>query len=199
MTQARYSTVAIILHWLIAALLVWIVLLGWQACDLQGSAKVAPLQLHKPLGITILLLTLFRLGWRLTHRPPAISPHLKPWERRLASVAHWGFYVILLALPLTGWAMVSASKLITVFPIDMFGLFDWPALSFLTNLPADQMKATHDLLAEAHHLMAKAIVYGLVPLHVLGALKHQFLDKDNEMARMIPFLARRNAALKDPE
>ncbi len=193
MTQARYSTVAIILHWLIAALLVWVVLLGWEASDLQGSAKVAPLQLHKPLGITILLLTLFRLGWRLTHRPPAISPHLKPWERRLASVAHWGFYVILLALPLTGWAMVSASKLITVFPIDMFGLFNWPALSFLTSLPADQMKATHEALENAHHLMAKLIVYGLVPLHVLGALKHQFIDKDNEMARMIPFLARKDA------
>jgi cytochrome b561 len=193
MTQARYSTVAVILHWLIAALLVWIVLLGWEASDVQGSAKIAPLQLHKPLGITVLLLTLARLGWRLTHRPPAISPHLKPWERRLARVVHWGFYVILLALPLSGWAMVSASKLITVFPIDMFGLFNWPALSFLTNLPADQMKSTHDLLEDAHHLMAKIVVYGLVPLHVLGALKHQFIDKDNELARMIPFLARKDA------
>lgn len=193
MTQARYSTVAIILHWLIAALLVWIVLLGWEAGDLQGSAKIAPLQLHKPLGITVLLLTLARLGWRLTHRPPAISAHLKPWEHRLAKAVHWGFYVILLALPLTGWAMVSASKLITVYPIDMFGLFDWPALSFLTNLPADQMKATHELLEEAHHLIAKIIVYVLTPLHVLGALKHQFIDKDNELARMIPFLARKDA------
>lgn len=193
MTQARYSTVAIILHWLIAALLVWIVLLGWQAGDLEGSAKIAPLQLHKPLGITILLLTLVRVGWRLTHRPPVINPDLKPWERRLALVVHWGFYVILLALPLSGWAMVSASKLITVYPIDMFGLFNWPALSFLTSLPADQLKPTHDLLSEAHHLIAKIIVYGLIPLHVLGALKHQFIDKDNELARMIPFLARKDA------
>lgn len=193
MTQARYSTVAILLHWLIAGLLVWIVLLGWQAGDLEGSAKIAPLQLHKPLGITILLLTLARLAWRLTHRPPMINPDLKPWERRLALVVHWGFYVILLALPLSGWAMVSASKLITVYPIDMFGLFDWPALSFLTNLPADQMKSTQDLLSEAHHLIAKIIVYVLTPLHVLGALKHHFLDKDNELARMIPFLARKDA------
>lgn len=194
MTQARYSTVAIVLHWLIAGLLVWIVLLGWEASDVQGAAKVAPLQLHKPLGILVLLLTLGRLAWRLAHRPPTISPRLKPWERKLATVAHWGFYVILLALPLTGWAMVSASKLITVYPIDMFGLFNWPALSFLTNLPAEQMKPTHDLLAEAHHLMAKVIIYGLVPLHVLGALKHQFIDKDNNLARMIPFLARKDAA-----
>ncbi len=91
MTQARYSTVAIILHWLIAALLVWIVLLGWQAGDLEGSAKIAPLQLHKPLGILVLLLTLARLAWRLTRRPPVINPDLKSWERRLALVVHWGF------------------------------------------------------------------------------------------------------------
>lgn len=193
MTHARYSTVAILLHWLIAALLVWIVLLGWQAGDLEGSAKIAPLQLHKPLGILVLLLTLARLAWRLTHRPPVINPDLKPWERRLALLVHWGFYAVLLILPLSGWAMVSASKLITVYPIDMFGLFNWPALSFLTNLPADQMKATHALLEEAHHLIAKIIVYVLVPLHVLGALKHQFIDKDNELARMIPFLARKDA------
>lgn len=193
MTQARYSTVAIVLHWLIAVLLVAAVGLAWYADNVEGVAKIAPLQLHKPLGITILLLTLVRLGWRLTHRPPALSPHLKPWERMLAKAVHWGFYVILLALPLSGWAMVSASKLITVYPIDMFGLFDWPALSFLTNLPADQMKSTHELLEEAHHLIAKIIIYGLIPLHVLGALKHQIIDKDNELARMIPFLARKDA------
>lgn len=194
MTQARYSTVAIVLHWTIAVLLVAAVGLAWYADNAEGLAKIAPLQLHKPLGITILLLTLVRLGWRLTHRPPVLNPHLKPWERMLATTVHWGFYVILLALPLSGWAMVSASKLITVYPIDMFGLFNWPALSFLTNLPADQMKSTQDLLAEAHHLIAKIIVYVLTPLHVLGALKHQFIDRDNELARMIPFLARKDAA-----
>lgn len=194
MTQSRYSAVAILLHWVIAALLVWIVLLGWEAGDLEGAAKVAPLQLHKPLGILVLLLTLARLAWRLSHRPPLINPDLKRWERTLALVVHWGFYAVLLILPLTGWAMVSASKLITVYPIDMFGLFDWPAIGFLSQLPTDQMKATHEAFEEIHHLVAKVIVYGLVPLHVLGALKHQFIDKDNELARMIPFLARKDAA-----
>jgi len=194
MTQNRYSTVAVVLHWVIAALLVWIVWLGWQAGDLEGAARIAPLQLHKPLGILVLLLTLIRLGWRLTHRPPLLNPDLKPWERTLAKVVHWGFYAVLLVLPLTGWAMVSASKLIAVYPIDMFGLFDWPALSFLTDLPEDAREGTHELFEEAHHLIAKIIVYVLVPLHVLGALKHQFIDKDNALARMIPFLARKDAA-----
>ena len=109
MTQSRYSTVAVLLHWTIVALLVWTVLLAWSAEDLKGMAKMGPLQLHKPIGITILLLTLVRLAWRRIMPPPALSAHLKPWERTLARTAHALFYVLLLAIPLTGWAMVSAS------------------------------------------------------------------------------------------
>lgn len=189
MTQARYSTVAILLHWTIAALLVLAVGLAWYA---DNTDTTAALQLHKPVGITILLLTVIRLGWRLINPAPPLSSHLKPWERFLARAVHVLFYVLLLALPLSGWAMVSASKLITVYPINMFGLFDWPALSFLTNLEPGQRKAVHETLEAAHHLFAKIIIYGLIPLHVLGALKHQVLDKDNELARMIPFLARKD-------
>lgn len=193
-TQARYSTVAVILHWTIVVLLIWAVGMAWYSDRLEGAEKIAALQLHKPLGVTILLLTLVRLGWRLVNPPPPLSPHLKAWERFLATAVHWLFYILLLAMPLTGWAMVSASKLIMIYPINMFGLFDWPALSFLTDLPPDQRKAAHDAFEWAHHLGAKIVIYGLIPLHVLGALKHQFIDKDNELARMIPFLARKDAA-----
>lgn len=194
MTQARYSTVAVILHWTIVVLLVWAVGMAWYSDRLEGAEKIAALQLHKPLGVTILLLTLVRLGWRLMNPPPPLNPHLKPWERVLAAAVHWLFYVLLIAMPLTGWAMVSASKLIAMYPINMFGLFDWPALSFLTELAPDQRKTVHDLLEEAHHIGAKVVIYGLIPLHILGALKHQFLDRDNELARMIPFLTRKDAA-----
>lgn len=188
----RYSTVAVILHWLIAGLIIWNVLIGWSADELRGMEKLRAIQPHKTIGITILLLSLARLGWRLTHKPPPLDPSMKAWEKALAHTVHWGLYVLMIGLPLTGWAMSSASKLITIYPI-MLGPIEWPALSFLTNLPADQMRPTHDALEAAHKLMAKAIVYVLAPLHILGALKHQFVDKHDELRRMIPFLPRRKS------
>lgn len=194
MTQSRYSTVAVILHWTIVVLLIWTVLLAWESEDLKGAARMVPLQLHKPLGITIMLLTLARLAWRRIMPPPPLSAHLKPWERTLARGVHAGFYVLMLGIPLTGWAMVSASALIAKFPIDMFGLFDWPAISWLSDMAPEPRHALNEQLETVHTLAAKVVIYGLVPLHVLGALKHQFLDKDNELARMIPFLARKEAA-----
>lgn len=188
MSQARYSTVAIFLHWTIALLLVTAVGLAWAADEVSRETRGVLMGLHKPVGIVILLLTLVRLGWRLTHRPPLLNPDLKAWEKALALTVHWGFYVLLLAMPLTGWAMTSGGR-----PIDMFGLFEWPAMGFIVDMAPDAREDTQEFLNEAHHLFAKVIIYGLIPLHVLGALKHQFIDKDNELARMIPFLARRNA------
>lgn len=194
MTRIRYSTVAILLHWTIVALLVWTVLLAWQSEDLKGLAKMVPLQLHKPIGITILVLTLIRLAWRFIQPAPPMSSTLKPWEHALARIVHVLFYVLLLAIPLTGWAMVSASGLITRFPINMFGLFDWPVIQPLYDLPGELRHVRKEQIETLHKLLAKVIIYGLIPLHVLGALKHQFLDKDNELARMIPFLARKAPA-----
>ena len=187
---ARYATVAILLHWVIALLIIGNVGVAWYSDELKGAAKIGLMQWHKTLGICVLLLSLARLAWRLMNPPPAISSDLKPWERTLAHVVQWGFYVLMIGLPLTGWIIVSASPFIKIYPISMFGLFDWPALSFLTDLPKPQMKQVHDVFAEVHHLMAKVIVYGLIPLHVIGALKHQFMDKDDTLARMIPFLRR---------
>ena len=191
MTRTRYSTVAILLHWAILGLLVWTVLLAWSAEDLKGMAKMVPLQLHKPIGITILLLTLVRLAWRFVQPAPLMGAHLKPWERHLARTVHVLFYVLLLVIPLTGWAMVSASALIMKFPIHMFGLFDWPVIQPLYDLPGELRHARREQLETVHKLLAKVVIYGLIPLHILGALKHQFLDRDNELARMIPFLARK--------
>jgi cytochrome b561 len=185
---ARYSAVAMLLHWLIAALIITNVGYAWYANGLHGLAKIPPLQVHKSIGITILLLSLLRLGWRLVNPPPPMSADLKPWERILAKTVHVLFYVVMIGMPLTGWATVSASATIRIYPITFFGWGHWPAISVLTHLPLDQMKQAHETFLTVHELLAKLIVYVLFPLHVLGALKHQFLDRDHELGRMIPFL-----------
>ena len=187
-SQTRYSGVAMALHWLLALAIVANVGVAWYANTLHGLAKMPSMQIHKSLGITILLLTFVRLAWRLFKKPPEMRADLKPWERRLAQAVHVLFYLTMVALPLTGWAMVSATPLIHVYPIDMFGLFHWPEIAPLANLPHDRMHEVHETFEAAHGLLAKLIVYVLIPLHILGALKHQFLDRDNELGRMIPFL-----------
>lgn len=187
-SQTRYSGVAMTLHWLIAIAIIANVGVAWYFNTLHGLAKMPAVQIHKSLGITILLLSFARLGWRLVKPPPALRPDLKPWERWLAEAVHALFYLTMIALPMTGWAMVSATPLIHVYPINMFGLFHWPEIAPLANLPHDRMHQAHEAFEAAHGLLAKLIVYVLFPLHVIGALKHQFLDRDNELGRMIPFL-----------
>lgn len=180
----RYSTVAIILHWAIAALVIANVLIGWQASDLRGPEKRELMSLHLPIGVSVLLLTLVRIAWRLAHKPPPLPAYLKGWERVLSKTVHVGFYVVLLAMPLSGWLAVSSNE--TPRPIDMFGLFQVPVFG-----PVAAMEGFHDVIEEVHHLIAKAIAYVLIPLHVLGALKHQFIDGRDELGRMLPFATRR--------
>jgi cytochrome b561 len=190
--KERYSGVAIALHWTIAALLLTNIGLAWWFNTLKGGAQIEPIQWHKSFGITILVLSVARLAWRLAVPAPKLPVYVTGWEMWLAKTVHVLFYVVMLGMPLSGWAMVSASSLIKVFPIKLFHLIPWPAMSFLTNLPHDQMKQAHHLFALTHGLLAK-LAYGLIVLHVAGALKHQFISNDDVVARMIPFLRRRRA------
>jgi cytochrome b561 len=187
--QSRYSAGAIVLHWAIALLLLTNIALAWWFNTLHGEAKIEPVQLHKSIGITVLILSLSRLGWRLAVPPPPLSATLQPWERWLAHTVHALFYVVMLGLPLTGWAFSSASPLIHVFPIVLFHLVPWPAIGPLTSLPHDQMKQAHAVLLTSHQLLAK-LAYALIALHVAGALKHPIFDRDNGLARMVPLLRR---------
>ena len=107
----RYSMVAIILHWTIAVLILTNVGIAWWADDVRGPDRVAALQPHKVIGITVLLLTFARLAWRLAMKPPRMPDTMAAWERGLARTVHVLFYVVMVALPLSGWAMVSASSL----------------------------------------------------------------------------------------
>lgn len=187
----RYSIVAILFHWTIAALIVWNVLIAWGADDLKGLAHVRALQPHKTIGILVLILSVLRLLWRLVMKPPRMPDTMAPWERQLARTVHVLFYVVMIGLPLSGWAMVSAGRMSSAFPI-MLGPIHWPTLP-MNALFGSEVRDAHEFLEEAHDLLGKAMVYVLIPLHILGALKHQFIDKADEFGRMIPFWPRRRA------
>ncbi len=185
----RYNTVAMALHWLIAALLIANILIAWYFNTLTGLAKVPPVQIHKSIGITVLLLSLARLAWRLISPPPPLPASMAPWERAAALTVYALFYGVMIGMPLSGWAMSSASRLITVYPITLFGLVHWPAIGPLTTLPPDQMKSAHDAFQTTHVWLAK-LAYALILLHVGAALRHQFVKKDDTLARMVPFMRR---------
>ncbi len=184
-TQARYTTVAIVLHWLIALVLISTIAVAWQFDDAKGLAKFQLFQLHKSLGITVLVLSLARLGWRLTHPAPASLASLKPWEKVLSKAVHIGFYVVMLGLPLTGWLMVSASP--KNIPTLLYGIIDLPYLPLVHGLAQEQAQNLEELFELVHEAMGK-VIYALTVLHVGAALKHQFIDRDSVLSRMVPFL-----------
>lgn len=139
-------------------------------------------QWHKSFGIVVLLLSFLRLVWRLTHKPPALPAGMKTWEIWAAKLTHIGFYVLMIGVPLLGWAMVSASPL----PIEnkLFFLIPLPDLPGVTA-----SKDATERLKDFHELGAKLILV-LFVLHVGAALKHHFIAKDGILARMIPRLGR---------
>jgi cytochrome b561 len=185
----RYHAVAMMLHWLIAILILTNIGLAWYFNTLHGLAKVGPTQIHKSVGITVLVLSLLRLAWRFVSPPPPLPASVTGWERVAASTVYVLFYVVMIGMPLTGWALSSASRLITIYPITWFGLFQVPAIGPLTTLPPDQMHQAHHLFVTAHGLGAK-LAYGLIVLHVAAALRHQFIKRDEVVSRMTPFVRR---------
>lgn len=174
----RYSTVSLILHWLIAALVVTQVALiaGHEA--IEGDRTF--LNLHKSVGLGILVLTLVRLGWRIANPALPLPEAMPRWQKLVARATHVLFYVLLIAMPLVGWAASSAAGRDIVW----FGLFNWPLL------PIGGGREMAGSLMDLHEAAAKAL-YVLIALHVVGALKHHFVDRDNVLHRMIPIIPRR--------
>jgi cytochrome b561/polyisoprenoid-binding protein YceI len=179
--SARYSIGAIVLHWTIAALIIAQIPLGWQMGIDKSPKSFALFQLHKSIGITILLLTLARIAWRLTHRPPPLTVH--GWEAGLARFIHTLFYVLLLGLPLTGWLMVSLSP--THIPTLLFGIVPWPNLPVVGSLDQAVRHALHEIGEQSHRIMAYTIFAAFL-LHIAGALKHHWIDRDASIQRMAP-------------
>lgn len=180
----RYTAVAIALHWLIAVAIATIVMIGL----VMTHVKLAPLmqfklyQLHKSIGITILALTVLRILWRLTHRPPVLPADIPKLERRAAAGTHVMLYVLMFGLPLVGWALVSASPL--NLPTVLYGIVPWPHLP----IPGGISKAAlAPILAKVHAYGAYALI-GLFVLHAAAALRHHLVIRDDVLRRMIPRL-----------
>lgn len=177
---SQYSKIAIILHWMIAILILSLIVVGFLMTQEWMPQRFTIFQWHKSFGILVLILSLVRLFWRLTHKPPALPEGMKGWEIFAAKLTHIGFYILMIGVPLLGWAMVSASTL----PIEN-------KLFFLIPLPdmpgVEASKSAAERLKDFHEIGAKLILL-LFVLHVGGALKHHLIAKDGTLARMIPAL-----------
>ena len=172
---AHYTRTAKVLHWLLALLLFALLGLGFYMRDLPLSPdKLQLYAWHKWAGVGAFLLALLRLGWRLTHRPPALPASLSAVQRLAAHAGHLGLYVLMLAIPLSGWLMSSAKGFQTVW----FGVLPLPDL-----VAKDQ--ALGDLLATAHLGLNVALLI-LLAGHLGAALKHHFIDRDDILTRMLP-------------
>ena len=174
-TIARWGHVSQFLHWLIVVLLIVQVTLGSLADDAPLAKKLALLAWHKSVGITVLGLAIVRLLWRWLNPTPELPNTLKPYERVLASVTHAALYILLFAMPLSGWLMSSARG----FPVSWFKLVQLPDL-------VPKNKPLYDAMLQTHHAFA-VVLYTIVFLHVGAALKHHFMLKDDVLKRMLPF------------
>ncbi|MBN8529451.1 MAG: cytochrome b [Caulobacterales bacterium] len=177
----RYSTVSLILHWGIAlAILAQVLLItAHEATEGQEMSRQF-VEAHKALGITILLATLFRIVWRLMNPVAPLPDGMKPWEKIAARVTHIGLYALLIFMPLSGWAAMSARGR----DISFWGLFNWPLL------PIGGGREMARTIMDRHEMGMK-VLYVLLALHVLAALKHHFVDRDGVLRSMLPFLPRR--------
>ncbi len=196
-TSPRYTTVAITLHWVLAILVLSMIPIGWWMGDaiLVKETRAQALEifpLHKATGMTILALTVMRLLWRLSHKPPPLPQAMQAWEQTVARATHWMFYALLLAMPLSGWIYSSAgySEAFRTFinvPVTWFGLFTVPEFPGVSTQPDEARKAI-GLTAVFIHSKLAWVMLTLAGLHVAAALKHHFVNKDDVLTRMLPFL-----------
>jgi cytochrome b561 len=179
----KYTSVAVVLHWAIALLIITNVVLGLGANYIPDVYVRPVIDLHKSIGITVLGLAFLRLAWRLTHKPPPLPEGYAWWERAAAQAAHVLLYVLIFALPLTGWIHDSAWSAAASHPMFLYWVIPWFRLGFITGLDPATKDAMHTLFGTVHTYLGYAL-YGVLGAHVLGALKHQFWDGERELQRM---------------
>ena len=179
----RYTKTAILLHWLIAALMIVNVAVGLIAPHLPEDWIRPGIDTHKSIGLTVLGLAVMRILWRVTHAPPPLPREYSAWERTASHLAHFALYLVIVALPLTGWMHDSAFKAAGEHPLTVFGLFEVPRIGWIMATAEPDKERLHDIFFAWHANLAWAL-YALVALHVGAALKHQWVDKHRELQRM---------------
>lgn len=182
-SQDRYTRVAIALHWTMAALILFNLGFGFFMEGFAPPLKRIIIPLHASAGITVLALTVIRILWRLTHRPPPFPPGLSRWEHWAAHTAHGLLYVLMLVMTLTGWSILSAHPPNPNGILLFLGTVHLPQISAISHLAHDAQQSAHENFVTVHSIGGWIFV-GLLVLHVLGALKHQWLDRYPELARM---------------
>ena len=171
-TRQEYGVVSKCLHWLIALLVIAMLIYGFLLGSFPRNWHHTVVMLHKSFGLIVLALSLLRILWLWFHRKPDMLNNMSAWQQLLAEVVHFLLYIMLVALPLSGWIMATASNKPPVF-------FNW--FSFAFPIPVDYRVAS---IASDCHTVFAWIVIGLIALHVLGALKHALIDKDDTLRRM---------------
>ena len=197
----RYGTVAMTLHWLIAAAVIANLCIGLYMADLLDSVKDLPkndisditsikavafqlIALHKSIGLTVLVLSVLRLAWRLVNPVPPPPPGLEPWIKFAGRAMHYLFYFLIVAIPLAGWLMVSVGSM--GHPTAVFGLFGWPSFPILADMPRSVGHPYREFFGTAHVWLAWSAIV-LIPIHIGAALYHQFVRRDDVLLRMLPF------------
>lgn len=181
----KYSKTAIYLHWLIALLMIINVVLGWTAELLPESSIRFAIDTHKSIGISVLSLVLLRLLWRLSHQPPPLPQSFHRWELNLAKLGHVGLYVLMLAIPISGWLHDSAWKDAVTHPMQLFYTVPWPRIGYIERLEPALKERLHDIFGAIHEWFGIVLV-ALFVLHVVAVLKHSWLDKKPIIERMLP-------------
>jgi len=181
----RYTRIAIVFHWVIAALVIANIGLAWTFktwSDYPWTQSVT--NTHKTIGITVLGLALMRLLWRIGHRPPPFSPAIPRWQILAARTGHASLYFMIIAMPLSGWIYDSAWEWAADVPIDVFGLFEMPRIPWVMNIAPSPAKEMLDVVAGKIHVALSYLLYFLLAAHLIGALKHQRIDRVPTLQRM---------------
>jgi cytochrome b561 len=170
--SGRYSTTAIVLHWTIAVLILGLLGVGnWMTSLDVSPTKIQVYTWHKWIGITVLMLVLVRIGWRLTHAPPPLPVSLPRWQLLASRASHAALYGLMLAMPITGWLQNSAAG----FPLTWFGWFKVPALMSRDKSAFEFWQGTHEWLAWC--------LVALIAVHVAAAIKHA-MARDGVFSRI---------------